>query len=182
MFGLKIFLTILIFLFYTACSSVKTENAPQNIKTNNSENQTVSENIPKNLLITLNRGACYGTCPAYNLTVSADGSVEFEGFDHTKIKGKAKDTISEDKVKALVAEINKSDFFALSDSLDEKSNNCASISTDNPTAKISVRLKDKERTISHYIACPQNSDAKKLEALENKIDEIVETKRWIGEK
>src|SRR6059058_5801427 len=41
--------------------------------------RTVADEIPKDTLITLERTACFGTCPVYKLTISADGKVAFEG-------------------------------------------------------------------------------------------------------
>ena len=34
--------------------------------------------------ITLERGACFGTCPIYQVSVASDGTVRFEGFNYTK--------------------------------------------------------------------------------------------------
>lgn len=38
--------------------------------------------------ITLETGECFGDCPRFMMTVHQDGTVEFEGFEHTKVLGK----------------------------------------------------------------------------------------------
>src|SRR5687768_7872674 len=39
-------------------------------------------------LIVLERGRCFGTCPAYRVTIFSDGNLIYEGFDFVKIKGR----------------------------------------------------------------------------------------------
>ena len=36
--------------------------------------------------ITLSRGSCYGTCPAYELEIYEDGKVKYEGHSFVKLK------------------------------------------------------------------------------------------------
>jgi len=77
------------------------------------------------------------------------------------------------------------------------------------TVTLSIRLNEKSKTITHYLGCISNEEIVKKESsgynssnipvselrdftkqifpqelynLENKIDEIVETKRWIEER
>ncbi|HVE57897.1 MAG TPA: DUF6438 domain-containing protein, partial [Pyrinomonadaceae bacterium] len=118
-------------------------------------------------------------CPAYKLDIQPDGKVIFEGIDFTKIKGKAESRLSEEKMNQLNAEINKSDFFSLKDSYTQNSGNCPNATTDSETVTTSVKLRDKEKTIVHYHGCG-NDETRKLSNLENKIDEIAETEKWIG--
>ncbi|CAN5294869.1 hypothetical protein BH10ACI1_BH10ACI1_01500 [soil metagenome] len=188
MFGWKILLTTLILLFGFACNLVKTNNSTgnnsQNTQIDNSKNQLSSGEIPNDLLITLGRTACYGTCPIYKLTVKADGSVLFEGEKFTKTVGKAEGKISEIQVKQLIKEFENVDYFNLNGKYD--SANCYQI-TDSPSAVTSIQFNGKQKSVDHYYGCQQGSDdfekeLAKLKNLENKIDEIVETKRWIGER
>src|SRR5262245_11228646 len=63
-----------------------------------------TEEIPKDLIIVLERDVCFGTCPAYKLTITANGAVEFEGRHFVKKKGIERATISREAVKQLIAE------------------------------------------------------------------------------
>ena len=143
-----------------------------------------SAKIPDDLLITLQRTACYGICPIYKLTVKADGSVLFEGEKFVKTTGKVDAKISEEKVKQLIKAFDSADYFSLNGKYD--SQNCYQV-TDNPSASTSIQINGKTKSISHYRGCVEGTDdfkkeLSKLTELENKIDEIVETKRWIGER
>ncbi|MDQ6788891.1 MAG: DUF6438 domain-containing protein [Acidobacteriota bacterium] len=170
------FLLVVFLLFYLDCGSVK-NNEPL-------QNQTVPQTIPDDLLITLERTNCYGSCPAYKLSVKSDGTASFEGLDFTKIKGKAEDKISVEKVNQLVKAFENSDYFNLNGKYDTQ--NCYQW-TDAPSATTSIQINGKIKSIVHYQGCREGSDdfkkeLSKLTKLENKIDEIVETKRWIGER
>ena len=182
MFDWKISLTILVFLFYFDCNMVKNVSLPENISNNveiaNSQNQ--SEGIPDDLLITLERTACYGTCPIYKLIIKADGSILFEGERFTKTKGKAEGEISKEKVRKLIEEFKKVDYFNLNGKYD-----CYQM-TDNPSAVTSIQINGKKKSIDHYHGCGDGNDKfekelSKLTELENNIDEIVGTQKWVGE-
>lgn len=96
----------------------------------------------------------------------------------TKSNGKIKDTLSVGKVNQLISEIDNANFFSLSSDVGA-SGNCA---TDHSKVTLSIKLRGNEKTINHDLGCAGTADLKKLENLEIKIDEIVETKRWIGER
>ncbi len=146
------------------------------------------------LFLRMERTECFGNCPVYVLTIKPDGKVLFENIKFRE-KGemvtkneKIESKLSEEKINRLISEINKADFFSLKDSYTQKSGNCPNPLTDAPTVILSINLQDREKTIPHYLGCYEtlepsfNIFPQKLYNLENKIDEIVETKRWIGER
>lgn len=143
----------------------------------------------------MERTPCFGNCPVYILTIQPDGKFFFEniktikkGLPVTK-KEKVEGKLSEEKINQLISEIGKADFFALKDSYTGDSGNCPTIATDNSTVTLSIKSNGKEKTITHYLGCleeikldePWKTFPQQLYNLENKIDEIVETKRWLGE-
>src|SRR5579862_9270632 len=69
--------------------------------------------IPSDTKIVLERTACFGSCPIYKLTISADGTVEFEGKDFVQVKGNAKGKISTDAVHQLVVAFDEIKYFSL---------------------------------------------------------------------
>ena len=56
----------------------------------------VPDNI-KEVVITLERTACFGVCPVYKLTVYGDGRVVYEGKRFVRVEGTITRNISESR-------------------------------------------------------------------------------------
>lgn len=123
------------------------------------------------VVMTLERTVCYGICPEYKLTIYGDGNVEYEGRRFVKIEGKKAITISEEKVRQLLAEFQRIDYFSLEDSYEEL------MATDMPSAYTSLTIDGKTKTVRHYHG--DFNAPEKLTDLEDKIDEIVDSNQWI---
>jgi hypothetical protein len=123
------------------------------------------------VIITLERTACFGTCPVYSLTIRGEGTVVYEGKDHVEIKGKVETTITQDQIDELISEFEKVDYFALEGSY------TARTITDAPTVITSISIDGKTKTIEHYHG--DFSAPEKLRELEDRIDEIVDSDQWI---
>lgn len=177
---------MLIAVFYVNCDSSNNltpdnrANNSKNVRTDAPRNQQISED----LLITLERTACYGICAVYKITVKADGSVTFEGINNTQTKGKVEDKIGENKVKELIKEFENADYSNLKDKYDYET--CPIAATDSPTVITSLQMDGKTKTVSHYLGCLEKDQRTpfppKLTEMENNLDRIIETKRWIGER
>ena len=128
--------------------------------------------------ITLERGACFGTCPIYKLAIKSDGTVTFEGQRFTKTIGAATGRISPSDFRALVSEFEKIDYFSLADSYSPGTKQCPQAMTDMPSAITSISVKGKSKAVRHYHGCSAEALAK-LTALENKIDEVAGAQKWI---
>ena len=122
----------------------------------------------KDVVITLERTLCYGFCPNYELTISGDGKVVYEGKSLVKVTGAQTAQISQDKVKKLVDEFYRVGYFSLQDEYIEDIK-------DLPTTITSIIIDGKTKKIVNYYGAP-----KKLNELENKIDEITNSKNWVG--
>jgi acetamidase/formamidase len=129
--------------------------------------------------ITLERTACFGTCPMYQVTVTSDGTVTFNGERFTKTTGVAKGKISRESFRQLVAEFEKINYFALPDAYAPGTPVCPQRITDMPSANTSIRLKGKAKSVAHYYGCGDSGPLVKLTALEKKIDEVAGTQKWI---
>ncbi len=140
--------------------------------------------IPKDLLITLERTVCYGSCPAYKLSIDFNGNVGFNGGNFTKKRGKAAGKISQNQIKDMIAEFEKSDFFNLRDSYEEARDGCTEFETDNPSEIISIQINGKKKRISHYFGCLKvdGNPTELVETLGVKIDQITNSKHWIEPK
>jgi hypothetical protein len=157
---------LFILLVFTGCSRETPPTAA-----------TIGE-IPGDLVIILERGVCFGTCPAYKLTITANGSVEFEGRHYVKKKGVVRATMSWDQLKQLVAEFEKAKYFTLKDRYVDEGDGCASVWTDQPYVTTSITIAGKTKSIKHYTGCQGPAVLKRLTALEDKIDEVVKSSQW----
>lgn len=127
---------------------------------------------PHEVMATLERTACYGTCPMYKLTIYRDGSVEYEGEEFVKIQGKATGQITPADVTQLDQLFTGAHYFDLNDAYTDYD------VTDNPSAKTSYSSGGKTKTIDHYYG---DSDAPGvLVTIEDGIDTIVHVEQFIG--
>jgi len=144
-----------------------------------SDRAVIPQDIPRDLKITLERTECFGFCPVYKLTITADGSVVFEGRRFVKQEGVTISSVSPERLKQLMAEFDRVNFFSLEDDYSEIRLSCP---TDQPSAITSVRINGRSKTINHYLGCLEPKVPKGLTELENKIDEIVNTAQWLPDK
>jgi hypothetical protein len=126
------------------------------------------------VVITLERGPCFGACPVYKLTVYGDGRVVYEGIRFVGVEGTRTASISEEKVRQLVNEFQKIGYFSLDDEYIDTD------ATDLPSAITSITIAGKAKTVAHYHG--DFSAPEELTALEDKIDEIASTEQWVERK
>lgn len=129
--------------------------------------------------ITLERTACFGTCPMYKVTITGDGTVTFKGVRFTKVEGVAKGKITQSDFKRMVSEFEKINYFSLPDSFAPGTPVCPRMVTDMPSAVTSIRLKGKTKVVAHYYGCGDAGVLPKLTMLEKMIDEYAATQKWI---
>lgn len=138
----------------------------------NAEKQGASsDSLPEQLVIKLERTACFGGCPDYSLTINGDGKVTYEGKQFVKITGTRETTINMESIYQILAEFEEAEYFSLKDSYTGFGK------SDMPHANTSISLGNRTKSIKHYLG-DQNAP-KKLIDLENKIDEIVNSAQWI---
>ncbi len=115
--------------------------------------------------LVLERGPCFGFCPAYNMTLKENGDVKFVDSSRLNNLGTKEYRIDSVKVEQLISEINKINFFAYNDSyVDDKI-------TDLPSTLIKVTLSGKTKQISMYGL--SDTVPAELEALAKKIDQLT---------
>jgi hypothetical protein len=125
------------------------------------------------VVATLERTVCFGSCPAYKLTVYSDGQVLWEGASYVKKKGKASATLTAGELSLLKAAFSDAGYFDLPDTA------ACYEATDNPWATTSYDDGTRHRTLRHYYGCRSKPEAATLGALERRIDQIVNSDRWI---
>jgi hypothetical protein len=126
------------------------------------------ETLPEDLLITLERTPCFGSCPSYSVTIDAAGTVTYKGFKYVRVEGRQSDRIPVSRVAALWAAAKRIGFFEMRDSY-------RAPITDHPTTFVSIRGAGRSKRIEDYVAGPD--DLKQFERL---IEETARTKRWVS--
>lgn len=136
--------------------------------------------------LTLERSAC-GLCSVYRVTVYGDRRVEYTGFRFVD-EGSARDTLSKEQVEALVTAVNDARYFSLRDRYRTERDGCPTFATDHASAFTSVTVAGITKKIHHYLGCQELRGADRigrsyppeLTDLEETIDRVVNTARWVG--
>lgn len=122
--------------------------------------------------ISLRRTICPANCPSYTLQILGNGAVTFEGRDDVAMPGYQHGKISPEKVRLLLEEFRKVDFYSLRDSYEvdapTKPYYTVTLTIDGNTKKI----------VDHDGTRAGMPPA--MTALENAIDHAAGAERWIG--
>ncbi len=119
--------------------------------------------------MTLQRGACYGTCPDYDITIYGNGTVKWNGHRFVDSIGERESKISREQVYELVKGFYDSGYFFMRD-------HYTSSMTDGPSTTTSITIGPRTKSIYNYLSGPR-----RLYELEDRIDMIVDSKQWIAE-
>lgn len=152
------------------------------------------QEIPSDLVITLARYPCYGWCPSYSLTIGSDGVVKFAPLPEYPYAYLGKGEISKlpimgnipaDQIALLLKEFEKIKFNSLRKQYGSEkyksSWTCPKVATDSASAEITIVRDGKRKTVWHYLGCSGTQTLVDLEVLENKIDEVTNSKQWVSQ-
>ncbi len=114
----------------------------------------------------ISRGACYGTCPTYTLSIYDDGTVLLNGIRFVKPEGKHRSSISKDEMKKFIAKAKEIEYFSLNDVYD------AHI-TDIPGTKTSIVIDGKRKEVYRRFGYPQ-----RILKFEELFDNLLTTLDW----
>ena len=123
--------------------------------------------IPSDLLIKLERTACFGSCPVYSVTLDAKGNVSFSSTKGDGTLVQQTDRIAVSEVAAVLATARRIGFFEMRDSY-------RAMITDLPTTFVTITANGHTKKIEDYFGAPR--ELKQLEIL---IDEAARTQRWL---
>ena len=153
------------------------------------QQEIVRENLgkeidPRQIVVTLERTQCLGSCPAYRVTFNGAGEVEYEGKALVKITGVRKATLPQEDVLKIVNELLRVRIFDAASEYDVRDSissykgrlTLASIVvTDAPSTYLELRIGDHARRVRLYYNVP-----KELGAIPDLIDQLVRIEQWIG--
>ena len=139
---------------------------------------TAQQPIPDDLVISLQRGNCEGGCPVYRVLIFANGDVIWQGRGRVARPGVALSAVEPDQIRALIRDFESIDYFHLDDIYGFRGKGCRSTTPGMPMAITSLSMGGASRTLSHFNGCVGEMPDR-LTALENTIDKVMNTARWI---
>lgn len=131
-----------------------------------------AQNSDANAVITLERTACFGTCPVYTVSILEDGTVLYNGQDFVEVTGEQMGFLEPATVEAMVNAFEEAGYFEWEEAYDTQ------LVTDMPTVTTSVTRDGETHTIVHYQG--DNTAPVALSFLEVWIDQMVNTEMWTG--
>jgi len=126
--------------------------------------------------VVLERTLCFGTCPAYRLSISRSGVIHFESRN-PEDERRAKDSILVRDFETILVQAHRVDFLSLPDRIADDKRFCPHDVTDNPTAIVTIFIPARPKRVEDYYGCFWAPAG--LRDLETYIDEITRAKRWI---
>lgn len=117
------------------------------------------------------RGMCFGTCPSYAVTIYIDGTVLYQGGRFVKVQGARLKKLSPTELAALEEAFEKADYFSLRDSYRGGSTDC-------PSTQTSFTREGRTKSLEHNMCA--ESAPQELTWLEERIDEVSDSVRWVG--
>lgn len=131
-----------------------------------------ADEIKSTPVITLERTACFGTCPVYTVNIFEDGTVIYEGDRFVSVTGMQTGKIPSETVAAMVAAFKDAGYFDWNEAYDTQ------MVSDLPTVITSVMSADTTQRIIHYMG--DSTTPLALSFLEQWIDEMTNSSLWTG--
>jgi TonB family protein len=117
--------------------------------------------------VKLSRSGCFGTCPAYSVTISENGDVVWEGHAYVASTGVIHSRIAPESARTLIHQFMLPEFWALCGQYS------ASI-TDSATTQTQVQIGGRSKTASNYA----DSAPDWVGTFEDAIDAAADTHLW----
>jgi hypothetical protein len=124
-------------------------------------------------VVSLSRTVCFGMCPEYDVTLYADGTLEYEGKDFVKVQGRKTKRVDA----ATMAKVTKAIAASGIQRLDAHCCDCQEW-TDHPTATIGFESEGQWKTIVDYHGCTKSPRA--VRDLEETLDKLLGTQEFVG--
>jgi Domain of unknown function (DUF6438) len=118
--------------------------------------------------VKLTRGRCYGTCPAYQVTLRRDGSAVWEGEAFTDRLGLHRGSVDPEEFELLTSFISRSGFFDWQDDYPPSA-------TDLPDYALTVTRSDMAKRVTVWAASPGPPD---FHIIGRMVDGIADRIEW----
>jgi hypothetical protein len=127
-------------------------------------------------VISIERRPCYGTCPVYRVRIFATGRVEYEGVRHVVRLGVAIDSVPPARFDQLRRAFEAVPYASLARRYAYNEPTCPLYAADAVTVVTSIEVDGRVTSVEHDHGCTGVPPA--LTALEDLIDDVVESWRW----
>jgi hypothetical protein len=125
--------------------------------------------------VELSRGPCYGSCPAYTITVHGDGQVRYVGLlGHSRTQTKKSGTIGKEKVAQILRVLDRVEFIALE-------GRAFTWAFDTPTIGVRTSVDGKTKQVASdavFVGPPKGRQAQFVKAA-CEIDSILASSTWL---
>ena len=138
----------------------------------------IAPSIDSDVLVKLERTACYGECPIYTVAVKKNGEVQYEGHDYVSVSGTRTAILSKESVTLIESELIRSKFIKMKSKHHSGSWGCFMSATDSSYIIIEGSIKNKRKAVSTYTGC-DSDQVNAVIKLANYIDKIAETSKWV---
>lgn len=135
--------------------------------------------------IVLERTRCFGACPAYRLSLHADGSAAFRQVGEIGAAVDDPHALSPAQFSWLVSRAAQIRFASLPTAIMSDPSLCPMPATDQSTVTVAIFAADSTRRVVDYLGCYVGNDltvAPRVAALrhfERQIDSVSRSNRWI---
>ena len=137
-----------------------------------------SQLAPSAPVITLERTACFGSCPVYTISVTSSGAVQYEGRAHVRKLGTATGQVPRERVDGLLSELERGGYFTFAERYTSPETACGRYATDSPSVITSATVRGHTKQITHDYGCGGAPGS--LVVLEQRIDEALNSGQWTG--
>jgi hypothetical protein len=128
--------------------------------------------------VVLERTGCLGECPVYTVRISADGKVSFEGSSYVQVSSGTR-LINVQRLNALEAILGASRFVEVSKAKGEKEQLCGRLSTDSPSAYVTVVTGSESSRLEAYYGCDPTTYLRMVDWVAMSIDQLSGTAEWV---
>lgn len=138
-----------------------------------------SATVPGDFSVTLQRSVCFGPCPAYMVSVDASGLVQYDGARCVAVSDHQESSLPPRRLGQLLAAFEEIDFFALQDIYRNDDGYCSPGFFDGTVISITLRADGMVKTVADWHGCNPEDVAARLEAFEERVDELLGTAKWV---
>jgi len=124
--------------------------------------------IAEDFNLTLDKGACFGSCPVYTLSIDNEGNAIYEGKRFTDKSGIHKKKLSKQVLQKLAKQLNDSNFFSF---LEQYRSDIADL----PLIEVSHTNKGLSKSVKG-----KNTRPKSLIEIQKSLEDIANQDGWIA--